>query len=163
MPYNPYNYNSPYNFPYQNNNLQYSQFGYNNLPTNQIQQQINLSSISVAIVPSIEQVEQVQMLPNERKIILLQNNPDFLAIRVADQAGFVKTEYRKSQVFDPKSTSEERQVQYAPIQAVVELKQKIDDLEKRISVKNANSNAKKQFSIENTANSVYNIYKRVIK
>lgn len=91
-----------------------------------MQQQRPQSNITVAQVPTIDHVEQVQMVPGERKIVLVQNNPDCFAIRVADNAGFVTTEYRMSQPFDPKSQAQ--QVQYAPMQAVMELKNEIEQL-----------------------------------
>lgn len=90
------------------------------------------AQITVAQVPTIDQVERVQMLPGERKIVLVQNDPNFLAIRVADNAGFVSTEYRTSQVIDPKTMNQ--QVQYAPVQAVVELKSEVDELKKMMGV-----------------------------
>lgn len=88
------------------------------------------TKITAALVPTVDQVERVQMLPGERKIILVQNDPNFLAIRVADNAGFVSTEYRTSQVIDPKTAAQ--QVQYAPVQAVLELKSEVDELKKMI-------------------------------
>lgn len=90
------------------------------------------AKITVAQVPTVEQVERVQMLPGERKIVLVQNDQNFLAIRVADNAGFVSTEYRTSQIIDPKSATQ--QVQYAPVQAVLELKSEIEKLKEMIGV-----------------------------
>lgn len=91
------------------------------------------AQITVAQVQTIDQVERVQMLPGERKIVLVQNDPNFLAIRVANNAGFVSTEYRTSQIIDPKTM--QQQVQYAPVQAVVELKNEVDELKKMIGGK----------------------------
>lgn len=85
--------------------------------------------ISVARVPTIDHVEQVQMAPGEMKIVLIQNNPDVLAIRVADTAGFVSTEYRTSQVFDPKAGS---QMQFASYQDVAKLKREVEEIKNAI-------------------------------
>lgn len=118
-PYNPYGYFFP-------QNAQQQPF----MPQNIMQHQPQEPRITVAQVPTIEHVEQVQMAPNDRKIVLIQNNPDVMAIRVADNAGFVSTEYRKSQIFDPKS--ETSQVQYAPYQAVAKLQKEVEELKKAI-------------------------------
>lgn len=62
----------------------------------------------LAIVPTINDVERVQMTPGERKVVLIQNSPNIHAIRAADAAGFVATEYRESKVIDPKSLAPEQ-------------------------------------------------------
>lgn len=98
------------------------------------------AQITVAQVPTVDQVERVQMLPGERKIVLVQNDPNFLAIRVANNAGFVSTEYRTSQIIDPKNM--QQQVQYAPVQAVIDLKNEVDKLKEMIGgSKRAKSNS----------------------
>lgn len=77
--------------------------------------------ITVAQVATLEQVEQVQMLPGERKIILVQNVP-VIAIRVADQMGLVQTEYRKTETFDPHAQQNQLQAQeYAPMAVVQQM------------------------------------------
>lgn len=88
------------------------------------------TKITVAQVPTIEQVERVQMLPGEIKIVLVQNNPDFLAIRAADNAGFVTTQYRTSTIIDPKTM--QSQAQYASVQSVAELKNEINEIKKAL-------------------------------
>lgn len=105
-----------------------------------LQQGMKVSGITVVQVPTIDHVEQVQMFPGERKIVLVQNNPDFMAIRVADNAGFVNTEYRITQVFDPKST--QQQVQYAPMETVVQLKNELDEIKKALEGKDAKSTSR---------------------
>lgn len=114
--YNPYAFN-PYNQQYLMQQQQMQQM-------QQVQPESKVPGITVVQVPTIDHVEQIQMLPGERKIVLVQNNPDFLAIRVADNAGFVNTEYRMSQVFDPKAAQQQQQVQYAPLDSVVQLKKR---------------------------------------
>lgn len=126
----------------------YNQYGYPPVQASQMQfypqNQIPISQearITVAQVPTIEQIDRVQMMPGERKIILVQDNPDFLAIRVADGAGFVKTEYRTSKVIDPKTLKD--QIQYAPVQSVIELKKEVDKIKEAIGGGlNAESNSK---------------------
>lgn len=87
-------------------------------------------SISVAFVPTVADVERVEMRPGERKIVLVQNDPNFLAIRVADMAGYTQTEYRTSQPFDPKTTQGTPQL--APADMVQALSGRVDELEKKL-------------------------------
>lgn len=131
--YSPYQINPYQPYPPQPQQMQNTQ---------PLQQGMKVSGITVVQVPTIEHVEQVQMFPSERKIVLVQNNPDFMAIRVADNAGFVNTEYRMTQVFDPKSTQQQQQVQYAPMDAVMQLKKELDDLKKSLEGKDAKSNSR---------------------
>lgn len=132
--YNPYAFN-PYNQQYLMQQQQMQQM-------QQPQPESKVPGITVVQVPTIDHVEQIQMLPGERKIVLVQNNPDFLAIRVADNAGFVNTEYRMSQVFDPKAAQQQHQVQYAPLDSVVQLKKELDDLKKMMEGKDAKSTSR---------------------
>lgn len=132
--YNPYAFN-PYNQQYLMQQQQMQQM-------QQVQPESKVPGITVVQVPTIDHVEQIQMLPGERKIVLVQNNPDFLAIRVADNAGFVNTEYRMSKVFDPKAAQQQQQVQYAPLDSVVQLKKELDDLKKMMEGKDAKSTSR---------------------
>ena len=132
--YNPYAFN-PYNQQYLMQQQQMQQIQ----QMQQSQPESKVPGITVVQVPTIDHVEQIQMRPGERKIVLVQNIPDFLAIRVADNAGFVNTEYRMSQVFDPKAAQQQQQVQYAPLDSVVQLKKELDDLKKMMEGKDAKS------------------------
>lgn len=105
-----------------------NQFG--QMPYNPYPMQNAPTGITVAQVPTIDDVEKVQMMPNERKIVLVQNDPNLFAIRVADNAGWAKTEYRTSAVIDPKTMTQ--QPQYAPVQAVLELKNEIEEIKKTL-------------------------------
>lgn len=129
--YNPYQMNPYQPYPPQPQQMQNAQA---------LQQGMKMSGITVVQVPTVDHVEQVQMLPGERKIVLVQNNPDFMAIRVADNAGFVNTEYRMTQVFDPKST--QQQVQYAPMETVMQLKNELDEIKKALEGKDAKSTSR---------------------
>lgn len=129
--YNPYQMNPYQPYPPQPQQMQNAQA---------LQQGMKMSGITVVQVPTVDHVEQVQMLPGERKIVLVQNNPDFMAIRVADNAGFVSTEYRMTQVFDPKST--QQQVQYAPMETVMQLKNELDEIKKALEGKDAKSTSR---------------------
>ncbi len=126
--YNPYAFN-PYNQQYL---MQQQQM-------QQMQPEAKVPGITVVHVPTIDHVEQVGMLPGDRKIVLIQNNPDVMAIRVADNAGFVNTEYRKSQVFDPKAAQQQQQVQYAPLDSVVDINNRLEKIEKMMEGKDAKS------------------------
>lgn len=129
--YNPYAFN-PYNQQYL---MQQQQM-------QQMQPEAKVPGITVVHVPTIDHVEQVGMLPGDRKIVLIQNNPDVMAIRVADNAGFVNTEYRKSQVFDPKATQPQQQIQYAPIESVVDINNWLEKIEKMMEGKDAKSTSR---------------------
>ena len=129
--YNPYQMNPYQPYPPQPQQMQNAQA---------LQQGMKMSGITVVQVPTVDHVAQVQMLPGERKIVLVQNNPDFMAIRVADNAGFVSTEYRMTQVFNPKST--QQQVQYAPMETVVQLKNELDEIKKALEGKDAKSTSR---------------------
>lgn len=113
-------------------------------------QQAQNIGITVAQVPTIEHVEQVQMAPGERKLVLVQNNPNFLAIRVADQAGFVSTEYRVTQVVDPKTLK--TVPQYASVESVEALKNEIQQLKNIIGGVLNESNAKPSVRTEQPGN-----------
>lgn len=126
--YNPYAFN-PYNQQYL---MQQQQM-------QQMQPEAKVPGITVVHVPTIDHVEQVGMLPGDRKIVLIQNNPDVMAIRVADNAGFVNTEYRKSQVFDPKAAQQQQQVQYAPLDSVLDINNRLEKIEKMMEGKDAKS------------------------
>lgn len=126
--YNPYAFN-PYNQQYL---MQQQQM-------QQMQPEAKVPGITVVHVPTIDHVEQVGMLPGDRKIVLIQNNPDVMAIRVADNAGFVNTEYRKSQVFDPKAAQQQQQVQYASLDSVVDINNRLEKIEKMMEGKDAKS------------------------
>lgn len=129
--YNPYAFN-PYNQQYL---MQQQQM-------QQMQPEAKVQGITVVHVPTIDHVEQVGMLPGDRKIVLIQNNPDVMAIRVADNAGFVNTEYRKSQVFDPKAAQQQQQVQYAPLDSVVDINNRLEKIEKMMEGKDAKSTSR---------------------
>ena len=96
----------------------------------------------LAIVPTINDVERVQMTPGERKVVLIQNSPNIHAIRAADAAGFVATEYRESKTIDPKSLAPEQPQQYASIQEVNDLKTEIAKLKSMLEGVNAKSTSK---------------------
>lgn len=134
--FNPYGFAgvSPYGNPYNSPYLMQQQQQQQQLAQNQQQMQqvgMRVSGITVVQVPTISNVDQIQMMPGERKIVFVQDDPDFLAIRVADSAGFVKTEYRRSQIFDPKAA--QQAAQYAPMDAVAQLRQEVDALKTRLS------------------------------
>lgn len=98
--------------------------------------------ITVAQVATINQVEQVQMLPGERKIILVQNAP-VMAIRIADQMGLVQTEYRKTETFDPHAQQTAQAQEYAPLAVVQQMQAQMQALANELeSMKGASSRGK---------------------
>ena len=132
----------PYHYPYVN--------PYDNSFSQRVRQMAAASPATasmqgwgLAIVPTINDVEHVQMTPGERKVVLIQNSPNIHAIRAADAAGFVATEYRESKVIDPKSLAPEQpQQQYASIQEVNDLKTEIAKLKSMLEGANAKPTAK---------------------
>lgn len=106
------------------------------------QQQPARPEITVAQVATMEQVEQVQMLPGERKIILVQNVP-VIAIRVADQMGLVQTEYRKTETFDPHAQQTAQAQEYAPLSVVQQMQAQMQTLAEELeNMKGASSRGK---------------------
>ena len=51
-------------------------------------------------VPTVNQVEQVQVQPGGKAWVMVQNEPVF-ALRVADQMGLVTTDYYRFEKIDP--------------------------------------------------------------
>lgn len=77
------------------------------------------SGIEVVPVQTLQQVEQVQVQPGTRKLIMVQNEP-VVAMRVADNMGLVTTDYYQLQKFSPSSmpvSSSERYVTEEQLEA----------------------------------------------
>ena len=126
--------NGLYNQP---NNFTPNQYGQ---PQMGAQAQTN-AGITVGQVATIEQVEQVQLMPGEKKIILVQNAP-IMAIRIADQMGLVQTEYRKLEAFDPRQ-AQPAQTEYAPLPEVEQLKVQMQQLYNELNaIKGGSDNGK---------------------
>ena len=92
-----YGYND-YMGPYGMNN-------FNNAPRMQTMQAMpqpvqENNGMDIAYVQNMNQVEQVQVLPGSRKLIMVQNDP-VVALRVADNMGLVTTDYYKLVKFSP--------------------------------------------------------------
>lgn len=95
--------------------------------------------ITVAQVATVDQVEQVQMMPGDRKIILVQNAP-IIAIRIADQMGLVQTEYRRTEVFDPRTQRQGPAQEYAPMALVLQMQEQLQAITGELSsMKGANN------------------------
>ena len=134
--YNAYGFNSfnPYAFNAQQMPPQMSQ---------QMQQMNNAqqtmtsaqNDMSISYVQTIQQVEQVQVQPNQRRLILVQNEP-VVAMRVADGMGLTTTEYYKLTKFNPAATEAQQEERHYVTEEQLEnrLKALLDDL--KGSVKN---------------------------
>ena len=85
-----------------NYNPYYPQFGQQNsiYPQNQFIQSQQNPGMEVVPVPTIQQVEQVQVQPGQRKMVLVQNEP-VIASRSADNMGLVTTDYYRLEKFVP--------------------------------------------------------------
>ena len=131
--FNPYTQQFGY-YPQQNQPMQTNPFQ----PQPQRQPEITVTS-----VPTMDHVEQVQMLPGEKKIILVQNAP-VMAIRIADQMGLVQTEYRKTEPFDPHAQQQQQQAQeYAPLAVVQSMQEQIQILSEELNnIKGVSSRGK---------------------
>lgn len=56
--------------------------------------------IDVSTVQSVQQIEQVQVQPGTRRLIMAQNEP-VIAMRVADNIGLITTDYYRLEKFVP--------------------------------------------------------------
>lgn len=139
---NMYEYNQyPYGFnnfngfnPYQfNNQTQMQQM--NNMSVNNQQPATAMSDMSISYVQTTQQVEQVQVQPNQRRLILVQNEP-VVAMRVADGMGLTTTEYYKLTKFNPAATEAQQEERHYVTEEQLEnrIKALLDDL--KGSVKN---------------------------
>lgn len=61
--------------------------------------------MEVIPVQTIQQVEQVQVQPGQRKMVLVQNEP-VIAARSADNMGLVATDYFRLEKFDPHAVAQ---------------------------------------------------------
>lgn len=133
--------NSLYNQP---NNFTPSQY---NQPQIGAQAQTS-AGITVVQVPTIDHVDQVQMMPGDRKIVLVQNAP-VIAIRIADQMGLVQTEYRHTEPFDPRQPQPQpvqsipAQSEYVPMAEFEHLKSEITEIREELKyIKGGSNNGK---------------------
>lgn len=100
-PYNPYQYLYPNNMPqstFQGQQAPFQQIGMN-LPQPQQQQP---SSVVPTVIPvsTIKQVEQAQVAPGGKALVLVANEP-VIAMRTADNMGLTTTDYYHITKFDP--------------------------------------------------------------
>lgn len=79
--------------------------------------------MEVIPVQTIQQVEQVQVQPGQRKMVLVQNEP-IIANRTADSMGLVTTDYFRLERFDPNAI---------PAQAPAQNYVTVEQLEERLS------------------------------
>lgn len=119
----------------------------------QIQQQAQPQQplFTVAQVPTAESVDQIQLQPNERKIILVQNQP-ILAMRSADAMGLVNTRYFQLVDYDPHAQQSGTQAEYAPMGVVQDMQGQIQALAQQMEeMKGALSNGKSSVKRNTTA------------
>ena len=118
----------------------------------QVQQQAQPQQplFTVAQVPTAESVDQIQLQPNERKIILVQNQP-VLAMRSADAMGLVNTRYFQLVDYDPHAQQSGTQAEYAPLGVVQDMQGQIQALAHQMEeMKGALNNGKS--SVKRNAN-----------
>lgn len=98
--------------------------------------------LNAAQVATIDQVEQVQMSPGERKIIIVQNQP-VVAMRTADNMGLVNTRFFQLVDYNPHAQKTAVQGEFAPLAVVQEMQAQITELSEQITtMKGALNNAK---------------------
>lgn len=131
-----------YGNPYMPMGFQQFQPNFTPQPQIQPQQQPQVPAFSVGQVATIEQVEQIQLQPNERKIILVQSQP-VIAMRSADAMGLVSTRFYNLTEYNPNQQKNATQTEFAPMSDVQELKAKFSELAQQLSdMKGALNNGK---------------------
>lgn len=128
--YNPYGFNgfNPYAFnnqqmtPQMSQQMQQMSGAQQTMPSAQ-------NDMSISYVQTIQQVEQVQVQPNQRRLILVQNEP-VVAMRVADGMGLTTTEYYKLTKFNPAATESQQEERHYVTEEQLEnrLKALLDNL-----------------------------------
>lgn len=78
-------------------------------------------------VQTVDQVEQVQVQPGQRRIVMVQNEP-VIAARIADNMGLVTTQYYQLTPYDPHTVSSS-----APAQNYITEEQFDQRLEQRLA------------------------------
>ena len=92
--YSPYGYMMP----------QFSQFSQFGPATQNVPQRPQQSGPDWMQVPTVKQVEQIQVQPGGKAWVMVQNEPVF-ALRVADQMGLVTTSYYRFEKYDPEASA----------------------------------------------------------
>lgn len=121
-----------YGNPYMPMGFQQFQPNFTPQPQIQPQQQPQVPAFSVGQVATIEQVEQIQLQPNERKIILVQSQP-VIAMRSADAMGLVNTRFYNLTEYNPNQQKNAPQIEFAPMSELQELKAKFSELSQQLS------------------------------
>ena len=86
--------------------------------------------VIAVVVPTVNDVEQTRVLPGETKFVLVQNAP-VLAIRMADKTGLnITTEYRHTEVFDPKAM--QQKAEEAQVNIIQQLQQEMQEIKKQL-------------------------------
>lgn len=96
--FNMYDYNNPYiqqmqQFPQMQQMTQIPQM-------QQKPQNTASAGVDILYVPDLRSVDNVQILPMQKKLIMVQNEP-VIAMRVSDSMGLVTTDYYRLEKFDP--------------------------------------------------------------
>lgn len=125
--YNPYQYQYNYPFVAPQNGLQpsFDANSINNASMLQNANQQNQNGLpSISQVNTIKQVEQIQVHPGGKMLVLVANEP-VIAMRMADNMGLTTTDYYKIAKFDPESSSNQKDNDYV---TRAEFQQFIDSL-----------------------------------
>ena len=98
--FNMYDYNNPYmqqmqQFPQMQQMAQIPQMQQQQKPQNTAS-----AGVDILYVPDLRSVDNVQILPMQKKLVMVQNEP-VIAMRVSDSMGLVTTDYYRLEKFDP--------------------------------------------------------------
>lgn len=85
--------------PYSGQYVRVQQRQQQSVPAQQPASQNSLG-MDLSYVATVQQIEQVQMSPNQRRVIMVQNEP-VIAMKAADNMGLVTTDYYQLVKFDP--------------------------------------------------------------
>lgn len=93
--------------PYQMNNFGQNMNGYGQqfqqMQQSQAQQMQAPGGMDIVTVQNVQQVEQIQLSPGQRRLVMVQNEP-VVAMRSADNMGIATTEYYQLVKFNPSDT-----------------------------------------------------------
>lgn len=100
--FNMYDYNNPYIQQMQQMQQFQQMPQIPQIPQMQQPKQQNTAStgIDILYVPDLRSVDNVQILPMQKKLVMVQNEP-VIAMRVSDSMGLVTTDYYRLEKFDP--------------------------------------------------------------
>ena len=137
----PYDFNSFGNFnnfnPYAMGNFVQNANNYGQQMQQQQTQQAG--GLDIVTVQNVGQVEQVQINPGQRRLVMVQNEP-VVAMRTADNMGLASTEYYQLVKFDPTARTNVQAVDGNKYITEERLEARLRELMETINKKGAGTN-----------------------